>query len=479
MKKSKLIVLTIICMIIQGVAFGNEVQPEELMDMIKKLQEQVTSQQEEIQGLKKKLDKDDESSLAAEQGTQNEKDQPSVSNVELGQDSLAPSTDNADSDETIFQQGYPLIKEVLGVEFNKGIDGLTLKGDARFRYERQERELFLDEDKDDKADDLDGDGTPDRKEQARDRQRVRLRIGGIWHNFDDSWEFGVGIATGGAESTSTNDTFSDNDVFESGDLRLDYAYARHSWEYIDLVIGQQKNPWKDTTTFIMWDGDVRPIGITGKTNMEGFFAAGGVYDVFHFGRDEANAILFAGQAGYQLDIEEEMSFLFALGFWYFNNPTGDLVPVHSDYDYTIGDVYSHFQSNFGDLRLKVYGHVAQNFGADGPIGGGQIETLVVQPLKPEDEDLAWLLGIKSKYDSVELDIAYAHIEADSVFAELKDSDFGDTGGLTDTDVKGIKISMKYGFTKTISLKGTFMDLSEIEGDKRDGELFQLDLVYKF
>ena len=464
--------------------------------MLRKLQEQVTNQQQQIEVLKRKLEKQQNDSLADEQkikpvvepsdpfDTKSAEDHrqrsegtyTSMQGHSIDQPSVAEPT----SEKDIFQQGYAAIKEVAGVKLGKGISGLSLKGDARYRYERQERELFLDgDDEDEEADDFNGNGEPDRVEQTRDRQRVRLRIGGVWHNADDSWEIGVGIATGGAESTSTNDTFSDRDVFESGDLRLDYAYVRHSWEYADLIIGQQKNPWKDSTSFMLWDSDVRPIGITGRTSIEGFFATGGVYDVFHFGRDEANAILFAGQAGYQLEIEEEMSFLIALGFWYFNEPTGDIVPVNKDYDYTIGDVYSHFQSSIGELGLKLYGHVAQNFGADGPPGGGQVDTIDAQPLKPKDEDLAWLFGVKGKYDSIELGVAYAHIEADSVFAELKDSDFGDTGGLTDTDVEGIKVSLKYGFTKAISLKGTFMDLSEIEGDKRDGQLYQLDLVYKF
>ena len=477
MKNRTFITCLLLGVIIQSVVFGGEIKSDELVDMIKQLQEQVTDQQNVINELKKQVEGQDKSPVVAEQESHEEVSTPGTGDVDGEQSSAQEmETGELDPHENLLQKGYGVIKEVVGVEFNKGIDGLTLKGDARFRYERQERKR----------------GT--NPEETRDRQRVRLRLGGVWANLDDNWEIGIGIATGNAESTSTNDTFSDNDVFESGDLRLDYAYARHSWEYLDLVIGQQKNPWKDTTTFIMWDGDIRPIGVTAKYAMEGLFATGGIYDVFHFGRDEADALLFAGQLGYKLAVDD-LEYIIALGYWWFNDATVDngvpdntLPPgvstdnapgipdgIDDDFDFNVGDIYSHVKMKRDGVEVRLYGHYLQNFGAEGNPGSGQLGGNI----DPEDNDQAYVFGVEGKVGDFKLGLAYARIESDSIYREIKDSDFGDTGGLTDTDVKGIKANVKYGFTKTMSLGLTYMDLSEIDGTDRDGELYQLDLVYKF
>lgn len=426
------------------------VDVSEIMLLLKQLQEQLSTQQQEISDLKKQLyQQDDDVTVALDHER---------SNI------IAPMRESEDLIESELREAqdsrYAAIKEVPGITLGKGISGLSLKGDARFRYERQERKLR------------------NAREQTRDRQRIRLRFGAIWEHPEDGWKVGVGISTGGNDATSTNQTFSDGQVFESGDIRLDYAYAQHQWQgeryALAAIIGQQKNPWKDSTTYMLWDSDVRPIGITGRFSWEGLFVTTGIYDVFHFGRDQANSVLLAGQLGYQGELED-FKFTIATGYWHFNNPTGDIVPVDRRYDYSIGDVFGKIKSNIGDFKIQAHGHVASNFGADGPIGTGQQGGL----LEPEEEDLAWLIGTKVSYDSFELGLDYAHIEADSVFAELKDSDFGDTAGLTDTNVKGIKLKAKYKFSKSLSLSYAYFDLSEVEGPSRSGDLHQLDLRYKF
>ena len=449
MKNSLCIFLTILCVINPDVAFCEDVQPGELVDMIMKLQEQVTSQQKEIEELKKQTENRNENSLMADEDILRGNDLQGAVDAKPGENTpLEASTNNTDPDTNILQKGYGVIKEVAGVELNKGIDGLTLKGDARFRYERQERKRG------------------NNRKETRDRQRIRLRIGGVWSNLEDNWELAVGIATGGPDSTSTNDTFSDGAVFESGDLRLDYAYARHSWDYVDLIIGQQKNPWKETTTFIMWDGDVRPIGVTTKHAMEGFFATGGIYDVFHFGRDEADALLLAAQFGYKLTVEE-MEYILALGYWWFNDATvDDGIPgdtsdnapgipdtIDDDFDFNVGDIYSHVKMKREGYEVKLYGHYLQNFGAEGRPGFGQL-GVAANPrdnIDPEDNDQAYVFGVEGKIGDFKLGLAYARIESDSTYREIKDSDFGDTAGLTDTDVKGLKANVGYSFTKTMSL----------------------------
>ena len=100
---------------------------------------------------------------------------------------------------------------------NKAIDQVKIKGDLRVRYERRDTEY---ENSDD--------------DYARDRWRSRFRIGGVWKNKKEDWEVGAGLATGGSGATSTNDTWSDDEPFETGDIRLDYAYAKHKMNDFDF-----------------------------------------------------------------------------------------------------------------------------------------------------------------------------------------------------------------------------------------------------
>ena len=62
---------------------------------------------------------------------------------------------------------------------------------------------------------------------------------------------------------------------------------------------------------------------------------------------------------------------------------------------------------------------------------------------------------------------------------MKDGDFGGTGGLPSTDVEGIKLSGKVYCTELMSVGATYYNVSEIEGPKGDGEVFQANLYYKF
>ncbi|MFP3927588.1 MAG: putative porin [Desulfobacteraceae bacterium] len=162
---------------------------------------------------------------------------------------------------------------------NKVIDNLTLKGDLRLRYERRDRNRPAGEEEDD----------------ARDRFRTRFRLGGIWQNDAENWEAGAGLATGSDGPTSTNATWSKNKHFETGDIRLDYAYAKHEFnDSFRITLGQHKNPYQ--TTWALWDGDVRPAGLTAQYEKGGLFLTAGGYDIYQAGDDVS--MMFSVKLGY-------------------------------------------------------------------------------------------------------------------------------------------------------------------------------------
>ena len=70
------------------------------------------------------------------------------------------------------------------------------------------------------------------------------------------------------------------------------------------------------------------------------------------------------------------------------------------------------------------------------------------------------------------------VEADSIYGGLKDADFG--SGLSDTDVKGHKISAFYDITKNVSTGVTaFFFEADQRSNQREVDLYQFDVNYKF
>jgi len=379
----------------------------------------------------------------------------------------------------------------------KQIDQLTLKGDLRVRYEQRDRGL-----EDNKA--ADGD---------RSRFRTRFRLGGVWTNKSEAWEIGAGVATGGADGRSTNDTWGDekNGVFETGDLRLDYAYAKHKFELLEMpasiTLGQQVNPF--VTTMLNWDGDLRPAGFTfqlgdpaGKDYSGAFATAGGYVirwlsdgsavngNVLDKWDDSVN--LFALQTGYKHK-GEDASWLAALGYSHVTGayrnsdvfvqsslPNNTIGLGDTDYTYDVVDLYGEYKTTIGGFEVKPYAHVAYNLGADGT--KSQVKG-PAEAVEPSDEALAWMLGVDAKRGKWKFGYAYAAIGADAVFGPMRDSDFGETAGLRDTDVQGHVLKLGYNVSKNFELGATWMMLdriSEVAATEPDrAQMLQLDAVYKF
>lgn len=474
------------------------VEDSETRRLLQELREELRSQRQEIQWLKEQLR---QQNTAAASTTAMDATQPDTGPVQehpMSVDEIAADVDRP-------QGGFAAIKEVTGVNLSKGIDGLTLKGDVRFRYEARE---------------IDAGGA----DLSRDRWRTRLRLGGVWTNTSENWEVGAGLATGGADGLSTNDTWSEAQPFETGDIRLDYGYARHSWEHVDLGIGQVIQPWEKQTTYMLWDGDVRPTGIHGQYQSEGAFVRAGWFPVQVFSSDapngeNADADLINAQVGYDGSLGDGIDLAFAGGLWYYGSQaweatsnsgatartvavdsfpaiavdlnnngtigagetgTRTFVPGKDEPEWFIGDVYGKLTIPAGEkAKLMVHGHYARNMDSDFVIrrttpGGGPVVTTDIGA-----EDTAWLFGGGVEIGPLSVGLDYTHIEAGSVYPLVKDSDFGETGGGTVVDVEGLKGNVTYKFAKSLSLGATYMDLQEIKGNSRDSELVQVDLTYKF
>jgi len=360
------------------------------------------------------------------------------------------------------------------LNLGKGIDGLSLVGDLRLRYEYADTDFSDD---------------PDANYKSRFRHRVRL--GGVWKNQSEEWEVGLGLEAGSSDGTSANQSWNTSKVWESGSVYLDYAYAKHVFgeSGLSLTLGQQKNPWKHS--FLTFDGDLRPTGATLAYGDDLWFATIGAYNIRSDSKlsghdNQSLANMYGGQAGLKFD-NESLKGLVAAGFYYYDARVSEfqLDRDADDYNYQIGTLYGELGGKVGEVQLKGLAEVAMNFGADNDFSQGVAYGRAPEDdYRPESNDLAWLLGLEAKYDKVKAKYTYAHIEGDSVPWFTSDSDFGSAAlrASRSTNVRGHSLGLEYSFSKYFSMGATVMFTELIEADSdndRDGTLYQIDLVYKF
>jgi len=342
------------------------------------------------------------------------------------------------------------------------VENLTIKGDLRVRYEVISA----------------GD------EGDLDHFRQRFRLGFLWKT-NEGWEIGAGLATGHANggsngakgATSSNDTYSRQSPFENGDIFLDYAYAKHKWENTSLTLGQHKNPFVSTS--LLWDSDVRFVGVTGQwaSPDSGFFATGGAYVVQTFDsasdeNDDAN--LLAAQLGYEAN-----GLTAALGYYHFDSATtvDTIGAATGDDNIQLVSAYLEYAGKTDSFKYKVYGEYTINIGADDSTSSQAAGS-------QESEDQAFVLGAEIGVDKWKFKYAYARFESDSALSSLSDADFGNTVG-TGTGVNNVEghiLGVSYNVTKNFQVGGKVILAEEVEdsgNNASDGELLQIDFLYKF
>jgi hypothetical protein len=395
------------------------------------------------------------------------------------------------------------------LSLSRHIEGLKITGDLRLRHEFRNRQRDV--------------ANPDNDD--RQRSAMRLRLGLLWNSPAEHWEIGAGLATGGADGRSANDTWGDDHLFEKGDIRLDYAYARHAWlldgTRLALTFGQHENPF--VMSVLNWDADARPTGITAqygeplKKTYSGPFATAGAYDLYNGDRtgnpaanENSDVMLFAGQVGYKL-VTAPADYLLALGYSRvtanfddvrdadpntpgFQAPADTSTPGlwHADQqeEFDVVDLLLKARTRVGGVDWEPYGHVAYNFGADGPKSQQNLRRGYdpkAKPESPEDNALAWLLGLDATYGKLKLGYAYVYVEADSVFGPLRDNEPGSTTGVTDTDVWGHKLTATWGFTPNFTLGVNAYFMERLDGgsgkvggaDYDKGSTYQLEAIYRF
>jgi len=328
------------------------------------------------------------------------------------------------------------------------------KGDFRYRYEEI---------------DLEGADT-------RERNRIRARAALIAALPNDV-EIGLGIATGGDDPVSTNQTLGGGG--STKDVRLDLAYFK--WNATDdlyLQAGKYSNPlFKPQKSALLWDGDWRPEGISAGWSDEHLFATFLGNWLESDSKNNKDEFAWGIQGGTKFNLGDA-KLTAALG--YFDFPTGGNEPFFGDkffgnssvdgvykYDYEMIEISTDLSMNLLDMPLNLFANYVQN-------------------QDPGDYDTAWLAGVKlgkaKGKGTWQIAYQYQDTEADAVFGLLSDSDFAGGG----TDGKGHRLTGAYGintqwnvaFTWYINNEAGEKNLAD-EGGALDYDRFMIDTKFKY
>ncbi len=332
-------------------------------------------------------------------------------------------------------------------------ENVKWQGDFRYRYEE------IDEDhKDD-----------------RDRNRIRARAALI-ADLPDDVEVGLGLATGGDDPVSTNQTLGGGG--STKDLRLDLAYAK--WKFMeDLYVmgGKFKNPfYKVQKSSLIWDGDFRPEGVAAGWQGKTFFATAEGNWIESDSKNNNDEYSWGVQGGAKFN-------LFGAGLTtsvkyyefpvqgreaifdddFFGNSTvfDDGVEVY-EYDYNIFNASVDVSFNLFDMPLSLYGDYVTNDDAD------DLETGYAAGVK---------LGKAKGKGSWQLQYEYKDLEANATLGLVTDSDFAGGG----TDGKGHRFSGKYAINTKWALSVTYFDNTRgVDlGSDADYKRLHVDTVFKY
>jgi hypothetical protein len=320
-------------------------------------------------------------------------------------------------------------------------------------------------------------------DRDRNRDRVRARLNATYR-VNDTLTGVFGIATGGPDPRSSNQTLTDQNSRKDFELDLAYVqWAPHAdWR---VTAGKQRYPWQRTPS-LFFDGDINPEGLAVNYTKGNFFAAA-FYDwlaerALSFSNvttgTNTDSIMFGGQFGYRIPFSDSVRLTLAATYFDFDgvqgynplfggssfgNTTVTGVPAGCSRtlaagtaclasDFNVAEGFADLTMSAGGQPLRFYIDYAKNLEAEVNAAAG------------EKLDTALAAGVSygaatAVAGTWEIGALYQQIEKDSLFGQFFDSDFGD--GNTDTD--GIVLRGGYTVARNWTLNATLF-LNDLSND---------------
>jgi len=321
---------------------------------------------------------------------------------------------------------------------------VKLKGDIRLRYQ--------DQNEDNKTD--------------RDRGRVRYRVG-IIATPRKNLEVGAGLASGGGDLRSTNQTF--DATFSSKGINLDYAYAQYKFNHnFKAIAGKfKRKKYLYQATDLMWDGDINPEGasvhFSHKNSLGKVFANTGLWVLEENSGSNRDPYMFYAQLGQKFGVGKVFGKA-AVTYYTFEDITalGAIPTVGSNTDFRFGGIYSFS----GEVGVKNV------------FGSGVKVSAIGDWVKNDDtitsQDTGHSIGTKISRGPVSFKFIYADLEANAVPDILPDSDR--FNGLT--GIESNEFILNYKLWKNVTLGLDYYNSWNTVANT-DQNLVQADVVVKF
>lgn len=330
----------------------------------------------------------------------------------------------------------------------------TFKGDLRLRYQ------FEDETGD--------------TGRHRGRFRYRLSIGA---EVIEGLKVGFGIASGGDDPRSTNQTF--QDTFSSKSIRIDLAFAEYKpVAWLSIMAGKFKNPlW--TPSDLLWDSDIRPEGVSVVIDrkvapgVSVFFGTGlFVLDEISGGSDP---LMLPFQGGVKIHLAKQVVLRLAATYYEFVDVQGKRLDFSAGTNTLRGDVLAF---DYDAVNVSAELGFVELFGPVLPYIG--VFGEYVHSFDPSNDNNGFLGGVSIGHRKIsatghwQLKYMYRRLERDAWPDALPDSDFFGGG----TNAQGHEVILVVGIVKHVSAGIDYYHTEEIDSNTEQ-DVFQFDVVFKF
>ena len=328
---------------------------------------------------------------------------------------------------------------------------VTISADLRLRYE-----MIREDDADD-----------------RDRARYRGRVA-IQAELAPDIRAVLGLATGGDDPVSTNQTFGDG--FSTKDIGVDFAYVE--WGFHPdwaLVAGKMQKPWfRAGGNTLVWDSDLNPEGLALQFRRKTWFGSAGSFIIVE--RSNASeSRLNTFQAGIDLPLSEDSGLIVAMSYFDYTNvigqapfydddPQGNTVDANGNYvfDYNEVEFSTEYRMKAGNWPLTFFGDYVVNTEAG-------------------DGDTAYSLGVivgkAREPGSMQFGYSWHDTEADGLNATYNDSDLADG----QSDARGHYFRARYQLRENIYFNGSFIfsEFGVSSGNAVGFDRVMLDVQFEF
>ena len=331
------------------------------------------------------------------------------------------------------------------------------KGDFRYRYEHIDQE----------------------GRNSRNRSRIRARTH-LEANLSPTLEVGFGLATGGDDPVSANQTIGGGG--SSKDIKLDLAYFNWSGlKDTHIIGGKYKNFLiRPAKKGLRWDGDWRPEGL-GVIWDNDFVFAQALGTWLEGDSNRGTEFAWVVQGGFNFSTGDWGKLKIGAGYSSFDIAGG--TPVYGDPDDFYGNTFRAIPIPGQEDPLLVYAYDYRNWEA---FAEWKIDQFLLfanwtQNTKVDENDTGYLIGAKygSAKDKGTWDFTYFYekLEKDATVGLVTDSDFGGGG----TDAKGHALSGTYAFHKNWNFKATYFinKINISREEDTDYNRLMLDLNFKF